>query len=144
MSSNFNSADFFNAMPHPFHLFATVNDAKVDQPAGTLMTVAPSGSVARLVEEKGTTGATVDAAWGGIYPHGFPPRFGGVEGLPPAEQLTGKVLIVSMLVGDYYAKNPAAAKATGALHIVGPDSGTGAVRDSKGGIAGTTKFVIYS
>jgi hypothetical protein len=140
-SNNYNSGDFVNAMPHPFNLFATVNDAKADSVAPTLMTVPPSGSVARLVEEK-NSGGIIPSEFTAKYPYGFPPKFGGVEGLP-AEGLEDKVLIVSMLVGEYYRSNPDR-RPVGVKHVVGPDSGAGAVRDAKGAIVGTTKFVVYA
>jgi hypothetical protein len=140
-SSQYQTSQFVSAIPHAFNLYASTNDAKADPPIQPMFTIpaAPKESIARLVEQPGT--ATPVHPSFANYPHGFPPSYGGVTGMPA--DVTDKVVIVSMLVGDFYAKNPEQAKATGALHIVGPDGGQGAVRDAKGAIVGTTKFTIY-
>lgn len=138
-SSQYQTSQFVSAIPHAFTLYATTNDAKADPPVAPLFTIPPGASIARLVEQPGTA-IPVNPSFAN-YPHGFPPVFGSVTGMPA--DMTDKVVIVSMLVGDFYAKNPEQAKATGALHIVGPDGGQGAVRDAKGAIVGTTKFIVY-
>jgi hypothetical protein len=143
MAANYQTDLFFNAMPHAFNFYSNANDAKADPPVGPDFGIGNSGSIARLVEQPGKS-IPVDPHFAATYAHGFPPSFGGVTGVPSPDQLQGRVLIVSMLVGDYYARNPEQARATGALHIVGPDSGAGAVRDAKGVIVGTTKFVVYA
>jgi len=141
-NNQYGTSQFVSTIPHAFNLYASTEDAKADPPINPMFTIpaAPKESIARLVEQPGTP-IPVHQSFVN-YPHGFPPVFGSVAGLP--DDVTDKVVIVSMLVGDYYVKNPAAAKATGALHIVGPDSGKGAVRDAKGAIVGTTKFVVYA
>ena len=78
------------------------------------------------------------------YPHVAAPIYSGVEGLPPANEMNDKTVIVSMVVGNYLAANPNAISSTNTT-FVGPDTGPqGVVRDDKGGILGTNRFVVYA
>lgn len=141
-SSKFSASHFVNCTPHPMSLYAGLNDAKDGKEPQLVIPV--SAYNARLVEEKPQQG-NVDPEFADTYPHSSPPRYVGVEGLPSKDVSEAKVLVVSMLVGEFLARDAEKTRAAyGAKHVVGPNSGpAGCVRDQQGGIKGTTGFVVY-
>jgi hypothetical protein len=130
-------------MPLPFTLYAHADDAKNGvAPIFTIPGVAPKDAV-KLTEEKQEHVALVDSPLA-AYPYSFPPRFTGVEGMPPKETIDGKVVIVPMLVGDFLGRSPLETRHKyGVRHVVGPNTGPGAVRTATGTIAGTTGIIVY-
>lgn len=105
-------ADFINLTPHALTLML---------PDGSAITIAPSGTVARVTTEEVVTGEVA----------GVPiveRSFGAVEGLPEE----GTLCLVSAMV---------AAAVPGRKGVYAPDTGATAHRNEKGHITAVTRLV---
>jgi hypothetical protein len=121
---------FENHTPHDVHLFA--KDKK------TLLHTFKAGSSAIRL----TNNPTDESSFLGL-PSVPRQTYSGISGVPQVDLSAGAkppALIVALLIGEYIGNNPA----TYPGMVIGPDtSPQGVVRDEKGGIAGTTRFVVY-